>query len=351
MKHIGLIISLLLSITACSQDEKKATNKTIFSYDHAFEIIKEMLVKDELSFKEAVFLVENAYLEDRISADWFNQKIAGLAFLTEQQKLNINLDYELGDKEKVKNFAALFSVIKDTTIIYKQSDTLIHLPFAYDFNDMFGEKEWANMFVSKLLVTRKGNCHSLPYLYKIIANKMGIGDDTYLALSPNHTYIKHHSQKVGFYNTELTSGFFPQDAWLKASGYIPLIAIQNGIFLVALTEKESVSMCLYDLAMGYDKKFPDNDGSFIIKCCDTVLEHFPHFIKALLLKAETYTRLWKQEANKESQKAKDLWNKMDALYTKIHELGYRQMPKEMYVQWLTEVEKAKYDNQNVPRIK
>ena len=103
--------------------------------------------------------------------------------------------------------------------------------------------------------------------------------------------------------------------------------------------------------MGYDKKHPDNNGDFIIKCCDTALEHFPHFIKALILKAETYTRLWQKETNKESQKAKELWNKMDAIYSKIHELGYRQMPKEMYMQWLTEVEKAKYDNENVPKIK
>ena len=84
------------------------------------------------------------------------------------------------------------------------------MPYSYDFDDPFGHKDWDNMFVSKLLNTGKGNCHSLPYLYKIIAEELGIS--AHLALAPNHIYIKHKNEKDGWYNTELTSGIFPIDA-------------------------------------------------------------------------------------------------------------------------------------------
>lgn len=43
----------------------------------------------------------------------------------------------------------------------------------------------------------------------------------------------------------------------------------------ALTDKETVSMSLIDLAQGYQAKFGIRDGSFIIKCCNTALKHLP----------------------------------------------------------------------------
>jgi len=33
-----------------------------------------------------------------------------------------------------------------------------------------------------------------------------------LSLAPNHIYIKNYSEKIGWYNTELTSATFPTDA-------------------------------------------------------------------------------------------------------------------------------------------
>ena len=74
------------------------------------------------------------------------------------------------------------------------------------------------MFVSTLMVTCKGNCHSLPLFYKLLTEELG--EKSWLALAPNHAYIKLHNQADGWYNVELTSGQFPTDVWIKASGYI-----------------------------------------------------------------------------------------------------------------------------------
>ncbi len=50
------------------------------------------------------------------------------------------------------------------------------------------KKLWSNMFVSTLIATGKGNCHSMPLLYKLIMDELG--EKCWLALAPNHMYIK-----------------------------------------------------------------------------------------------------------------------------------------------------------------
>ena len=49
-----------------------------------------------------------------------------------------------------------------------------------------------------------------------------LGEECWLALAPNHMYIKARNQRAGWYNIELTCADFPTDAWLTASGYIHL---------------------------------------------------------------------------------------------------------------------------------
>lgn len=230
----------------------------------------------------------------------------------------------------------------DTVIILlPNNEKAYHLPFNYDFEDYFGEKDWTKMFVTKLLATRKGNCHSLPYLYKILCEELGVSAN--LALAPNHIYIKHRSEKTGWYNTELTSAAFPIDAWLMASGYIHLSAIQNSVYMKALTDQESIALCLIDLAEGYKRKTNGQDTDFILKCCNTALQYFPNCVNALILKAETLKQIFEQTQNKQT------FNELQDLYLQIHDLGYRQMPKEMYLNWLMELrtEKDKYLNKKL----
>lgn len=163
-----------------------------------------------------------------------------------------DLEYDGIDINKVSKYAAVFTVMNDTLPIYQSNGKMLyHLPFKYDFEDISGESDWRKMFVTKLLSTHKGNCHSLPYLYKIITEELG--EEAHLAFAPNHIYIKQRCKSMGWYNTELTSGMFPVDAWLMASGYIHLKSIQNGVYMYALNDKQSIAVCLVDLAQGYQR--------------------------------------------------------------------------------------------------
>ncbi len=351
-KRVFGFILLFQSLLLLGQSPKQ-------SYFNAFDSIEAMLnYKKPLSFNKSVFLAENVFLESKVSENDYVEDMLLIIAIIKKRFIKSEIGiYKGKDSLLVKQYASIFKTLTDTSIVNIQNKSSIFLPFRYNFEDMFGEKDWSNMFVTKLLATHKGNCHSMPYLYKILCDELGI--PCHLALAPNHIYIKHRSEKVGWYNTELTSGSFPIDAWIMASGYIPLEAIQNGIYMDALDDKKCITLCVYDLAKGFDRKYPDNDGTFITKCCDLALEHFPNFINAMILKAETrkrqFERLMKAKnistpkELRQQKEGKELWDDMNSLYAQIHKLGYRAMPEKMYVDWLVSLkkEREKYGNKQV----
>jgi len=301
-------------------------------YNVSYESIKTMLLNNRhLDFRKAVFSTENAYFEGQIDSCVFNDAIHFYTSICRGIMQSGNIIYPERDSLKAAAQCAVFVFMTDSIPVMTRQGIQIHTPFQYNFDDFAGQKEWSSMFVSTLMQTKKGNCHSMPFLYKMIMDELG--QPAYLSLAPNHIYIKAQNKRVGWYNIELTCGDFPTDAWLMASGYIHTDALRNGIYMDTLSQKQSLSLCLVDLAQGYQAKFDIQDGSFILKCCETALAHFPNYINALLLKAETLTALYKQ-VDQKSDKGMQLLNQMNDTYALIHNLGYRKMPQSMYLNWL-----------------
>jgi hypothetical protein len=340
MKYITtVLLSLLFTTVVYNQSE----------YEKSYFTLSECIRSNEsVRFRDMVFIVESTFNPQLTRKDYIEKINFFLPIIHTREVLD-SLLYQYPDKVKIKKYAAIFKTLTDTTRYLISGKHYENTPFRYDFEDIFGGKNWENMFVTKLLATRKGNCHSMPYLYKILCDEIGV--PCHLPLAPNHIYIKHQSKKAGWYNTELTSASFPIDAWLMASGYITLQAIQNGIYMDALNNQQCIALCILDLAKGFDRKYPQNDGAFIVKCCDLTLEHFPKCINAMLFKAETRKKQLEQlmktlnisnpavlRLQPEGQK---WWEEMNSLYTQIHRLGYRTMPEQMYVDWLLSLQKER----------
>ena len=298
-------------------------------YYPAYRELSNMLEGNrQLDFKRAVFITENAFFDNLLSYDDFCKVIATSAFICENLTAS-DIIYHEKDREKTKVYASVFKYMTDTTFVNLNDQTiLINLPFRYNFDDFAGIKDWSNMFVTTLLETRQGNCHSLPILYKLIVEEMG--ERAWLSFAPNHLYIKLRNEQSGWYNTELTSGYFPTDAWLIASGYIHLDAVRNGIYMDTLSQKQSVAMCLIDLAEGYQKKFGDVNTEFILACCEMALKHYPNYVNALILQAETLMKTYRSQPDKNTE----LLERLNNMYSHIHRLGYRKMPDQMYLEWL-----------------
>lgn len=324
------------------------TDKVKDLYEKAYAELEFMLSdKSKLDFKRAVFVTENAYFND--SMDYLNYLLIINEYSIFSKKLfeaNSLNNYPFSDSINIKKNFAIFTLLKDTIIVNGTN----FLPLEYDFNSNLNDSPWSATFVTTLLEEGKGNCHSLPYLYKILANE--IGAEAYLSLAPNHLYLKHRSKQLGWYNTELTSGQFPTDAWVKASGYITIDAIRNGIYMDTLSPEQSVALCVYDLAMGYSKKTGNTLDGFILKCCDLTLKYHPQNINAIILKAETLKKNYDfYVLQNDLQNANQTFSIMKRLYVQGVQLGYREMPKEMYLAWLQSSidEHEKYTNESVSK--
>ncbi|MEO9803425.1 MAG: hypothetical protein ABJF04_09270 [Reichenbachiella sp.] len=360
MRILTIVLSLL-SIQGIAQDSNISLPGEMAraNYFHASDEITGMLEdRTEMSFKKAVFTVENAFFDNQLSYDKYDYEIQKLVRLAEYNLQAKELIYDLSDKDHVARHGAIYFSLMDTTKVYARDTVFLHLPFSYDFEDFMGDKDWSKMFVAKLLDTGTGNCHSLPFLYKILAEEMG--ETAYLSMAPNHTYIKLWTERSGWFNTELTSASFPIDAWIMASGYVHLNAVQNGIYMDTLSLKQSIAVNMLDLAKGYEKRFGKSDNpEFVLDCVNATLEHYPLYINALLLKAETmkviYERMMEEYGASspndlfEYPKPKAWFDEMQALYFNIHQLGYRKMPNQMYLNWLADLNehKEKYANKDI----
>ena len=327
-------------------------------YWDALEKLETMLTGEApMSYKQAIFLTENAFMEDTLSYEKFQNDIYQLVRVCRAIMESREWLYEGSDKDMLIKQAAIFSMMTDTIPIIFDRKIIYLKPYTYDFDDSNGSWDWTKMFVTKLLATQKGNCHSLPSLYKILAEELGT--TAYLSLAPNHMYIKLRSERDGWYNTELTSGVFPVDAWLMASGYIHLDAIVNKMYMEALNDTQSIAVVVADLAKGYEKKFGMGNGQFVLKATGLTLKYYPHYINGLLLQAhakyQQFSRIMKQNEVDHAMEifhlpeAKTLFDEVEQLYGQIHELGYRKMPEQMYTAWLMELmnNKEKYQNKNL----
>jgi hypothetical protein len=216
-----------------------------------------------------------------------------------------------------------------------------HRPYTYDFEDFYGEKDYRNVFVTKLLDTHLGQCRSMPMLYKILADE--IEAQSHLALAPNHLYIKHLDETGKWVNIELTNGHFSSDSWMITSLDISAESIQKGIYMKALTQKESIAYCLMELGFAYEAEYGLDSTALVIT--DKVLKHFPNCILALMHRANTYRHFGKSYIKKHGSKKTPYIEANYAAYKQLEReleaIGYREIPEDEYVQWVEKMERER----------
>ncbi|MGH2666307.1 hypothetical protein [Flavobacterium sp.] len=311
-----------------------------------------LLNVENYSVKDVNFDIENAYFENKLSKDEFDRTIKETAefILAKMKEKNFDLN-----SNTAKNFM-LFEFFSQSMQVkgFKQK----HFPIKYDFEDYWGRQNWSKMFVTKLLKTNTGQCHSMPLLYLTLAEQ--IGAEAYLSNSPNHSYIKFQDEKGKCYNLELTNGMLTVPSFILNNGYITAEAIQNKIYMQNLTKQQMLSQFYTDLAGGYLHKFGYDE--FVEKVINKALELYPTSITANMVKANYNTELLKYVVKRlnidtETQegrekilnypKAVEVLQAMQMQYKVIDELGFQYMPSDAYEKWLGSLknEKNKQDNE------
>ena len=319
-------------------------------YRNAFDKMLTLNVEN-YSVKDLNFEIENAYLENTEDKLEFDQVIknSGDYILAKMKELKYDTESNVA-----KNYM-LFQFFSET--LQLKANGLKHTPFKYDFVDYIGQKDWSKMFVTKLLKTKTGQCHSMPLLYLILAEQ--IQAEAFLSFSPSHSFIKFKDKNGKWYNIELTNGMFTASSFMINSGYIKAEAIQNHIYLQNLSKQELLSEFYVDLASGYIHKFGYDD--FIEKVTDKALELYPNNVNAQMIKAHycaiRFEFVAKQlginpmdkkqlQTIKDNPKAVALLQQANTESKKVEQLGFTLMPPEAYESWLGSLKEAKRKQEN-----
>ena len=171
-------------------------------------------------------------------------------------------------------------------------------PMQYDFENFMGEDDYNSFMVSTLLNTKKGNCHSLPYLYKILADEVNV--EAFVAIAPLHCFIKHKDEQGKWWNLELTSGTFSRTSFIMESFNVSDAGMESGLYMKPLDGKELLALCLSDLMDYYEKKTGKYYGAIVQKAYQTGLKYCETSLLQLWKRDEIKYRLDKEMETKGS---------------------------------------------------
>lgn len=123
--------------------------------------------------------------------------------------------------------------------IYDSGPWNYNRAFGYDLADPFGQK-LGNRQLSTYIRTRKGNCVSMPTLFLIVADRMGL--NVRLATAPLHMFVRYTDQAGAMSNLEATSGgHAARDAFYREKMPMSDRAIESGAYMRTLTKRETVA--------------------------------------------------------------------------------------------------------------
>ena len=272
MKKLVLTLFILVSQLSLGAEEVLSEDY----YVTAFNEISDMLYgKDSLSIKRATYLAEWAYYEGKLDykKDFCDEIDRIVRFVKRFYSVNKLSSYKTGKQMALNEY------------FFRPYSGNGFKPYTYNYEDFFKGGVWERQFVSEVLKTHKGQCRSLPWMYRILAKE--IGADVALAHAPGHTYIMYKDEDnltpEDWINLELTTHQMTPEFWIKEDFEICDSAVIVGTYMSPLTEIQTVACQMSDLAFGYHEKFKRYD-KFTLYCASRSLEFYPMNPNAWLIR-------------------------------------------------------------------
>jgi regulator of sirC expression with transglutaminase-like and TPR domain len=170
--------------------------------------------------------------------------------------------------------------------IYEPGEWNNFQPYQYDLDDPLGTK-LNNKLLPHYLVSKKGNCVTMPFLFIILGQRLDI--DVTTATAPLHILVKFKDEMGTMYNLETTSGANPtRDVWYREQIPMKDEAVANGVYLRPLTKKETAAIMVTTLAEYY---FDQQEFEEAITISNLTLEYYPRDVEAMVRKGSAYYRL------------------------------------------------------------
>ena len=280
------IILSFLEVSLSLQPALAQENGDVGFYNKAYSEITDMLEgTTPLSVKRAVFLAEWAYLDGNLDyeRDFCEPIRKGADYLRGMIAANQWEKYKTAKQIALCNF-----------FFYPCSGNGQN-PFLYDFSKEYPDDDWHYQLVSRTIKTHKGQCHSLPWTFKLYAEELGA--DVYLTHAPRHCFIMYKDKDNLFpedwVNVETTAQQY-QPTWaIKEHFAISDSAIAVGTYLTPITDVQTVACQLADLALGYYQKYNRYD-EFTLKCAETSLKYYSMNPNVIITKGKSLDAILQQ---------------------------------------------------------
>jgi len=344
IKHLDEIMNEIKEVDSRYSNSSLSNNsETLNSYQKSFSQINDMLIgKAKLSFNNAIYYMEAAYGSPYLDYLEYQKSISQSADFIKKwlQQKNIpllpqNIHYAI--QQFMGDTMSVTIKLPDQK---KESKTITHFPFKYDYEDYMGKQDYRNYFATKCLATGTGQCNSMPIVYLQLCEALGVKG--YLTFAPFHSFIKYKNQSGKVINYEPTSHWTISDKWYQENLSISQKAKMNGIYLDTLNKKQAVANSLIDLAVSYMLQTNNPDTTFVLTCLNTANKYFPkknnlsfYLAKSSLLSRQLSNAL-KLHGAKDISEAKNypdtnlLYNRLLQNESYLNSLGYQELPQNVY---------------------
>ena len=170
--------------------------------------------------------------------------------------------------------------------IYEAGPWNDNRPYQYDLDDPLG-RQIKNKLLPTYLASRKGNCVSMPLLFIVLGQRLGL--DVTASTAPAHILVKFKSDDFGWINLEATSGAKPaRDVWIRKQMPMTDQALADGVYLQPLTKKETVAEMAVVVAENHLQR---REYEQSIAVTDVVLHYYPKAVDTMILKGVAYGRM------------------------------------------------------------
>lgn len=173
--------------------------------------------------------------------------------------------------------------------------------YSYDHDDPYG-LDVQNKLLSDYIRDRRGNCITMPFLFVILGQRLGL--DVTPAMAPLHVFVKFTDDQGVTHNLETTSGAGrARDQHYRDLLPITDEAIANGVFLTPLTTEQTIAVIAVVVVEDLMAQDRHHDAMAV---ADIVLDHYPNFAYAMVKKGTAAYRLLESEFYENYQTAQDV---------------------------------------------
>ncbi|MCE8510850.1 hypothetical protein KBY28_20555 [Ruegeria pomeroyi] len=173
--------------------------------------------------------------------------------------------------------------------------------FSYDHDDPYGLNV-RNKLLSDYIQDRRGNCITMPFLFIILGQRLGL--NVVPALAPLHVLVKFTDDQGVTHNLEATSGAGrARDQHYRDLLPITDTAISNGVFLAPLNAEQSVAVIA---AVIVEELIAQERYRDAMAVADILIEHHPTFAYIMVKKATASYHLLRREFHEMYPTAQDV---------------------------------------------